>query len=101
MALPAMLSVAEDDGVVSVCVTLDSDADTERDVGVTLTTANDTGMEYNTVFTLLAAMYCFMQHWTVLTTLASTWLLSPLMLIPAMVHYSAWISQSSTTLHWS
>ena len=49
LSLPAMLSAAEDDGTVSVCVTLDSDADTERDVSVTLTTDSDTGIKCNII----------------------------------------------------
>ena len=45
VSVPAMMSVAEGDGAVEVCVTLQSGAtdDTERDFTVTLTTADDTG----------------------------------------------------------
>ena len=43
MSLPAMLTVPEEDEVVLVCVTLTSDADTERQFSVALTTDDDTG----------------------------------------------------------
>ena len=43
MSLPAVLSVAEDEGTVLVCVKLESDADTERMFSVMLTTEDDTG----------------------------------------------------------
>ena len=45
VAVPAMVSVGEGDGMVQVCATLSAVEDTERDFTITLTTSDGTGIQ--------------------------------------------------------
>ena len=79
VSVPAMLSVAEDEGTVQVCVTLS--LSTEVDITVTLATRDGTGMcaiTLPTLYVSILQLKLVLTTWECLLTWSS-------LLVPAMV----------------
>ena len=85
MSVPAVMSVAEDEGTVQVCATLDIQSYTTAvDINVTLATTSTDGTG-NTIMSnsLLCVIVYLLQLLMVLTTEKYLWTLSSL-LVPAV-----------------